>query len=36
VMKYVYRHAKKDGIKDLRKAYHVLQMIAYSKYGEEL
>ena len=36
VIKYVYRHAKKDGMKDLRKAQHVLQMIAYSKYGEEL
>jgi len=36
VMKYVYRHEKKDGMKDLRKAQHELQMIAYSKYGEEL
>ena len=36
VMKYVYRHREKDGMKDLRKAAHLLEMLAYSIYGEEL
>ncbi len=36
VMKYAYRHASKNGMQDLRKAQHYLQMIAYSIYGEEL
>lgn len=36
VIKYVFRHEKKNGIEDLRKAMHYLQMIAYMKYKENL
>ena len=35
-MKYIYRHSNKNGIEDLRKAYHFLQFIAYVKYKEKL
>jgi len=36
VIKYVFRHGKKNGIEDLRKAKHYLEMIAYMKYEENL
>jgi hypothetical protein len=36
VMKYVYRHGKKNGIEDLRKAQHYLRFIAWVKYNEVL
>ena len=36
VIKYVFRHEKKNGIEDLRKAKHYLEMIAYMKYKENL
>lgn len=36
VIKYTFRHDKKNGIEDLRKAKHYLEMIAYTKYKENL
>lgn len=36
VCKYVLRHAYKNGIEDLRKARHYLEILAFEKYGEEL
>jgi hypothetical protein len=33
VIKYVMRHKNKDGLKDIRKAIHFLQMIAEYDYG---
>lgn len=36
VVKYVTRHESKNGIEDLRKAQHYLQLIAEFKYGEKL
>lgn len=36
VIKYTFRHPKKGGIEDLRKAKHYLEMVAYMKYGENL
>ena len=36
VIKYTFRHKKKNGIIDLRKAKHYLEFIAYIKYGENL
>lgn len=36
VMKYAFRHEKKNGIEDLRKAQHYLQFIAWVKYKEVL
>lgn len=35
-IKYIFRHDKKNGIEDLRKAKHYLEMIAYTKYKENL
>lgn len=36
VIKYTFRHEKKNGIEDLRKAQHYLEFIAWIKYGEAL
>lgn len=36
VIKYTFRHEKKNGIEDLRKAQHYLEFIAWIKYGENL
>ena len=36
VIKYIFRHEKKGGIEDLRKAVHYIEMIAYMKYKENL
>lgn len=36
VIKYTFRHNKKNGIEDLRKAKHYLEIIAYTKYKENL
>tara|TARA_Y100001973_G_scaffold106665_1_gene186308 strand:- start:31144 stop:31368 length:225 start_codon:yes stop_codon:yes gene_type:complete len=36
VVKYVSRHQSKNGIEDLRKAKHFLELIALVTYGEEL
>ena len=36
VCKYACRHAKKNGIEDLRKAKQYLEMIAYTIYNKEL
>ena len=36
VVKYVFRHGKKNGLEDLRKAAHYLEFIAWIKYGEAL
>ncbi len=36
VVKYVSRHMSKNGIEDLRKARHFLELIAQIEYGEEL
>ena len=36
VCKYTLRHDKKDGMKDLRKAHHILRVIAWDDYGEIL
>lgn len=36
VVKYVSRHMSKNGIEDLRKAKHFLELIAQIEYGEEL
>ena len=34
VVKYVCRHADKDGVKDLKKAIHYLEMLIHFKYEE--
>jgi len=36
VVKYVTRHQHKNGIEDLRKAKHFLELIALVTYGEAL
>jgi len=36
IIKYVCRHRVKDGIKDLRKAKHYLELLAEFYYKEEL
>jgi len=36
VIKYVTRHSFKNGIEDLRKAYHYLEVIAEMRYGIKL
>jgi len=36
VMRYVLRHDSKNGIEDLRKAKHYLEMMAFCHYNEEL
>ena len=36
VIKYVTRHRSKNGIEDLRKARHYLELIAELEYGEAL
>lgn len=36
VIKYISRHRFKNGIEDLRKAQHYLQLIAEMEYGEKL
>lgn len=36
VCKYVLRHDRKDGIRDLRKAQQYLAVIAWDDYGENL
>jgi hypothetical protein len=36
VIKYVSRHKFKNGIEDLRKAKHYLELIAEVEYGERL
>jgi hypothetical protein len=36
VIKYVTRHADKNGIGDLRKARHYLELLAQLRYGEQL
>lgn len=35
VIKYVTRHADKDGVKDIDKAIHYLEMIKHYQYGGE-
>lgn len=34
-IKYLCRHKKKDGIKDLRKAKHFIEMLAEMEYPDE-
>ena len=34
VMKYVYRHDKKNGFQDIMKCFQYLQFIAYVRYGK--
>ena len=36
VIKYVSRHAAKNGIEDIKKAIHYLQLIAELQYGTKL
>jgi len=36
VIRYVLRHDLKNGIEDLRKAKHYLEIIAFCDYGENL
>ena len=36
VIKYVSRHQSKNGIEDIRKAIHYLQLIAELQYGVKL
>ena len=36
VIKYVTRYKDKGGIKDLKKAIHFIQMLAWSEYGEKI
>ena len=36
VIKYITRHKEKNGITDLRKAKHCIELIAELEYGEEL
>ena len=36
VIKYVTRHADKNGIEDIKKAIHYLQLIAELRYGTTL
>jgi len=36
IIRYVCRHADKNGIEDLRKACQYLEMLAEIKYGEKL
>ena len=36
ICKYALRHELKNGIEDLRKAKHYLEMIAWCEYGVEL
>lgn len=35
VIKYVCRHSKKNGVEDLRKAMHYLEMLIQIKYPSE-
>lgn len=36
VIKYTLRHNDKNGLEDLKKAKHYLELIAYLRYGEEI
>ncbi len=36
VIKYVCRHRKKNGIEDLKKAKHYLELLAELEYGEKI
>lgn len=36
VIKYVSRHSAKNGIEDIKKAIHYLQLIAELQYGTKL
>ena len=36
IIKYVSRHRDKNGLEDLRKAKHMLELIAELEYGDEL
>ncbi len=36
VLKYISRYKNKDGIKDLRKAKHFLELLCEEEYGEKL
>lgn len=36
VIKYVSRHSKKNGLEDIKKAIHYLQLIAELQYGTKL
>lgn len=36
VLKYICRYKAKNGIEDLRKARHFLELLCESEYGEEL
>lgn len=36
VVKYVTRHKSKNGLEDLRKARHFLELLAQLEYGEAL
>lgn len=36
VIKYVSRHSAKNGIEDIKKAIHYLQLIAELRYGTKL
>lgn len=36
VIKYVFRHRRKKGAEDIRKAIHYLQLLLELEYGEKL
>jgi len=36
IVKYISRHREKNGLEDLRKAKHMLELLAELEYGEEL
>lgn len=36
VIKYVSRHQNKNGIEDIKKAIHYLQLLAKLQYGEDI
>jgi hypothetical protein len=36
VIKYVTRHQDKNGLEDIKKAKHYLELLAHIEYGEEI
>lgn len=36
IIKYVSRYREKNGMEDIRKAHHMLELLAELEYGEEL
>ncbi len=36
IMKYVFRHKSKNGIEDLKKAKHYIELLAKLEYNEEI